>query len=59
MSIERLKPYLAKCEGWSSFPNVDIAWLELLAACAAVYAFAPLVSQQLLTLYSENTDVVA
>ena len=58
MSIERLKPYLAKCEGWSSFPNVDIAWLELLAACAAVYAFAPLASQQLLTLYSDNTNVV-
>ena len=50
---------MAPCDGWGSFPNVDIAWLELLAACAAVYALAPLVSQQLLTLYSDNTNVVA
>ena len=50
---------MPSCDGWGSFPNVDIAWLELLAACAAVYAFAPLISQQLLTLYSDNTNVVA
>ena len=59
MPIERLKPYMASCDGWGSFPMVDIAWLELLAACAAVYTFAPLASQQLLTLFSDNTNVVA
>ena len=25
MSIEQLKPWLASCDGWGSFPNVDIA----------------------------------
>ena len=25
MSIEQLKPYLASCDGWGSFPDVDIA----------------------------------
>ena len=59
MSIEQLKPWLASCDGWGSFPNVDIAWLELFAACAAVYAFAQSVSQRLLTIYSDNTNVVA
>ena len=60
MPIERLKPYMASCDGWGSFPMVDIAWLELLAACVAVYAFAPLLhTQRLLTLYSDNTNVVA
>ena len=32
---------------------------KLLAACAAVYAFAPSVSQRLLTVYSDNTDIMA
>ena len=50
---------MALCDGWGPFPNVDIAWLELLAACVAVYVFAPRVSQRLLTLYSDNTNVVA
>ena len=59
MSNEQLKHWMVRCEGWESFPNVDIAWLELLAACAAVYTFAPRASQQLLSLYSDNTNVVA
>ena len=50
---------MASCDDWGLFPIVDIVWLKLLAACAAVYAFAPLASQQLLTLYSDNTNVVA
>ena len=59
LSIAQLKPYLASCDGWGSFPDVDIAWLELLAACTAVYAFAQTASQRLLTIYSDNTNVVA
>ena len=47
------------CDGWSSFPDIDIAWLELLAACAAVYTFAPHIANRLLTIYSDNTNVVA
>ena len=59
MPIEQLKPWLVTCDGWEMFPNVDIAWLELLAACVAVYTFAPCVTQRILTLYSDNTNVVA
>ena len=59
LSIEQLKPWLVTCDGWESFPEVDIAWLELLAACTAMYAFAPLVTQRILTLYTDNTNVVA
>ena len=59
MSIEQLKPWMVSCDGWETFPNVDIAWLELLAACVAVYTFAPCVTQRILTLYSDNTNVVA
>ena len=50
---------MATCDGWESFPEVDIAWLELLAACTALYTFAPLVTQRLLTLYTDNTNVVS
>ena len=59
MSIAQLKPWLVACDGWGSFPNVDIAWLELLAACAAVYSFAQAASQRLLMVCSDNTNVVA
>ena len=38
---------------------MDIAWLELLAACAAIYTFAHSISQRLLMVYSDNTNVVA
>ena len=41
------------------FPEVDIAWMELLAACTAVYVFAQCVTHRILTLYSDNTNVVA
>ena len=59
-SIEQLKPWLLTCEGWESFPNIDIAWLELFAACAALYTFAPrFAPQRLLTLFSDNMNVVA
>ena len=59
MSMEQLKPWLVSCDGWGSFPKVDIAWLELLAACAALYIFTPGVTRRLLSLYSDNTNVVA
>ena len=45
-SIEQLKPWLLTCEGWESFPNINIAWLELFADCAALYMFAPCFTHQ-------------
>ena len=59
LSIEQLRPWLVTCDGWKSFPTIDIAWLELLAACVAVHTFAHTMSRCLLTLYSDNTNVVA
>ena len=59
LSIEQLKPWLVTCDGWKSFPSVDIAWLELLAACVAVHSFASTMAKRLLTLYSDNMNVVA
>ena len=59
LSIEQLRPWLKTCDGWELFPKVDIAWLELLAACTALYVFAQHVTQRILTLYSDNTNVVA
>ena len=59
LSIEQLRPWMLTCEGWESFPLIDIAWLELLAACVALYTFAPLVTQRLLKLYTDNMNVVA
>ena len=59
LSIEQLKPWLVACDGWESFPRVDIAWLELLAACVALYTFTRHVTQRILTLFSDNTNVVA
>ena len=59
LSIEQLTPWMVACDGWISFPNIDIAWLELLAACAALYTFARHISHRLLTLYSDNSNVVA
>ena len=58
-SIEQLKPYLIHCEGWSAFPEVNIAWLELLAACIAVYIVAPRFPGTIINLYSDNTNTVA
>ena len=55
----QLKPYLIRCEGWHNFPIVDIAWLELLAACIAVYLFAPQLAGRIVHLYSDNTNTVA
>ena len=59
LSIEQLQPWLRTCDEWEMFPKVDIAWLELLAACTALYVFAQRVTQRILTLYSDNTNVVA
>ena len=59
LSIEQLSPWLRTCEGQKSFPRVDIAWLELLAACVALYTFTQHVSKRILTLYTDNTNVVA
>ena len=59
LSIEQLRPWLRTCDGWELFPMVDIAWLELLAACTAVYVFARRKTQRIITLFSDNTNVVA
>ena len=59
LSIEQLRPWLRTCDGWELFPMVDIAWLELLAACTSVYVFTQRETQRIITLYSDNTNVVA
>ena len=59
MSIEQIKPWMVACDGWDSFPTVDIAWLELLALCTALYTFARKVTHRLLTIYTDNANVVA
>ena len=50
---------MLSCAGWESFPKVKITLLELLAARATLYTFAPHVTQRILTLYTDNTNVVA
>ena len=59
LSIVQLKPWLVTCDGWDPFPKVEIAWLELLATCTAVYVFAQHVTQRIITLYTDNANVVA
>ena len=58
-SIVQLKPYLIHCDGWDSFPEVNIAWFELLAACIAIYIVAPRFAGTIINLYSDNTNTVA
>ena len=50
---------MRKCDGWSGFPRVDIAWLELLAAYVAIDLFAARSAGHYIILYSDNTNVVA
>ena len=54
-----LSPYLRRCDGWSAYPHVDIAWVELLAAYVAIDLFAARSPGKYLIMYSDNTNVVA
>ena len=54
-----LYPYLRQCDGWSAYPKVDIAWVELLAAYVAIDMFAARSPGKYLIMYSDNTNVVA
>ena len=40
VNLHRLIPHLRRCDGWSAFPRVDIAWLELFVAFVAIDLFA-------------------
>ena len=57
--LRHLVPHLRRCDGWSAFPRVDIAWLELFAAFVAIDMFAADSPGHLVILYSDNTNVVA
>ena len=57
--LRQLGPTLHRCDGWSAFPRVDIAWLELFAVFVAVDLFAADSPGHLVILYSDNTNVVA
>ena len=59
VSNRRLAPYLRQCDGWSAYPHVDIAWVELLAAYVAIDMFAARSPGKYLIMYSDNTNVVA
>ena len=59
VSLRLLIPQLRRCDGWSAFPRVDIAWLELFAAFVAIDMFAAESPGHLVVLYSDNTNVVA
>ena len=59
VALKHWTHHLRKCEGWSRFPRVDIAWLELLAAYVAIDFFATRSQGHYLILYSDNTNVVA
>ena len=59
VSLRRLAPFIRKCSGWATFPQTDIAWLELLAAFVAIDIFATQSPGHYIILYSDNTNVVA
>ena len=55
----RRSPYRRRCDGWSAYPHVDIAWVELLPAYVAINMFAARSPGKYLIMYSDNTNVVA
>ena len=57
--LRLLGPHVRRCDGWSSFPRVDIALLELFADYVAIDLLAPHSPAHIITLYSDNTNVVA
>ena len=54
-----IRLHICSCPGWESFPQVPIAWLELLAAYMAVRLFASRYPGHLVVLYTDNSNVVA
>ena len=54
-----LVPLITGCPGWESYPQVPIAWFELLAVFLALSLFGPRYPKHLMTIYSDNTNVVA
>ena len=54
-----LIPHVRRRPGWESYPQVQIAWIELLAVFVALYLFGPRYPNQFIILYSDNTNVVA
>ena len=59
MTHADLAPHIRHCPGWESYPQVQIAWIELLAVFVALYLFGPCYPNQFIVLYSDNTNVVA
>ena len=57
--LKRLSPFLRRCSGWAAFPRVDIAWLELFAAYAAIDLFAARSPGHYLVLYTDNMNALA
>ena len=54
-----IQSHIRPCPGWESYPQVPIAWLELLAAFVAVRLFALRYPSHLVVLYTDNSNVVA
>ena len=54
-----IRSHICSCPGWESYPQVPIAWLELLAAFVAVRLFALRYPSHLIVLYTDNSNVVA
>ena len=54
-----IRSHIRSCPGWESYPQVPIAWLELLAAYVAVRLFASRYTNRLMVLYTDNSNVVA
>ena len=54
-----LQPFICRCPGWESYPQVPVARLELLAALVAVQLFVNRYPKHLIVLYSDNSNVVA
>ena len=54
-----MRTHICSCPGWESYPQVPIAWLELLATYLAVRLFAFRYPSHLLVLYTDSSNVVA
>ena len=53
-----LQPYMRRCPGWESYPKIPISRLELLAALVAAQLFMHRYPHHIITLYTDNTNVV-
>ena len=54
-----IRPHICSCPASKSYPQVPIAWLELLAAYIAVRLFASRYPSHLLVMYTDNSNVVS